>query len=199
LVLAHLALLRLVVFVLIAASVLVTGAQQLGSDGPWWLELSRYLPFPITLAPALVALLLSLRLGRRWIAASAAAVLLFVTVAMGFVWHGAGSADGTVRVMTYNTKAAQLLERTGGHPVVSVAFDLHPEEFATAPARASQAPHGVKLLLNVGAAGVARFSRRRNDAARRSARGRRCVRRRARTSRAGARRARACTRTCHGR
>ncbi|HEY4956572.1 MAG TPA: endonuclease/exonuclease/phosphatase family protein, partial [Caldimonas sp.] len=87
---------------------------QLGSDGPWWLELSRYLPFPITLAPALVALLLSLRLGRRWIAASAAAVLLFITVAMGFVWHGTGSADGTVRVMTYNTKAAQLLERTGG-------------------------------------------------------------------------------------
>lgn len=35
--------------------------------------------------------------------------------------------------------ARRLLERTGGHPVVSVAFDLHPEEFATAPARASQA------------------------------------------------------------
>jgi hypothetical protein len=59
-------LLRLVVFVLVAASVLVTGAQQLGSDGPWWLELSRYLPFPLTLAPALVALPLSSRLGWRW-------------------------------------------------------------------------------------------------------------------------------------
>jgi vancomycin resistance protein VanJ len=107
-------LLRVVVFVLVAVSLLVTGAQQLGSDGPAWLELSRYLPFPITLAPALVALLLSLRLGRRWIAASVAPVLLFVTVAMGFVWHRAGPVDGALRVMTYNTKADLLLERTGG-------------------------------------------------------------------------------------
>ncbi len=35
--------------------------------------------------------------------------------------------------------ARRLLERTGGHPVVSVYFDLDPEEFATAPARATQA------------------------------------------------------------
>ena len=107
-------LLGLIVFVLVASSVLMTGAQQLGSDGPGWLELSRYLPFPITAAPALVALLLSLWLGRRWIAASAAALLLFVIVAMGWVWHVARPAEGSVRVMTYNTKADVLLERTGG-------------------------------------------------------------------------------------
>jgi endonuclease/exonuclease/phosphatase family metal-dependent hydrolase len=105
--------LRFVVLLLVAASVAVTGAQQLGRDGPWWLELSRYLPFPMTLAPAALALLLSLRLGWRWIVASAAAVLLFVSVAMGLVWHPPGPTDGTLRVMTYNTKAAQLLERTG--------------------------------------------------------------------------------------
>jgi vancomycin resistance protein VanJ len=110
---ARLSVLRLVVFVLVAASTLVTAAQQLGSDGPWWLELSRYLPFPVMAAPAALALLLSLWLGWRWIVASAAAVLLFVIVAMGFVWHAPGPAEGTLRVMTYNTKAAQLLERTG--------------------------------------------------------------------------------------
>ncbi|HEY3725848.1 MAG TPA: hypothetical protein VGL51_01665 [Solirubrobacteraceae bacterium] len=36
-------------------------------------------------------------------------------------------------------QARRLLERTGEHPVVSVHFDLDPEEFATAPARATQA------------------------------------------------------------
>jgi hypothetical protein len=35
--------------------------------------------------------------------------------------------------------ARRLVERTGGHPVISLDFDLDPEEFATAPARASQA------------------------------------------------------------
>jgi release factor family 10 len=37
------------------------------------------------------------------------------------------------------TTARQLIERTGDHPVITLNFDLHPEEFATAPARASQA------------------------------------------------------------
>jgi hypothetical protein len=32
------------------------------------------------------------------------------------------------------TTARRLLERTGGHPVVTLDFDLDPREFATAPA-----------------------------------------------------------------
>jgi peptide chain release factor subunit 1 len=35
--------------------------------------------------------------------------------------------------------AARLLEQTGEHPVVSLFFDLNPDEFATPPARATQA------------------------------------------------------------
>ena len=35
--------------------------------------------------------------------------------------------------------ARRLLERAGTHPVITLDFDLDPEEFATAPARASQA------------------------------------------------------------
>ena len=106
-------LLRWVVSALVAASLAVTAAQQLASDGPWWLELSRYLPFPLTLAPAVLALLLSFWLGRRWLAISATAVLLFATVAMGFVWNAQEQAPADLRIVTYNTKAAQLLERTG--------------------------------------------------------------------------------------
>ena len=41
--------------------------------------------------------------------------------------------------MTATTDAARrLLERSDGHPVVSLVFDLDPERFATEPARASQ-------------------------------------------------------------
>jgi peptide chain release factor subunit 1 len=36
-------------------------------------------------------------------------------------------------------RARELLARTGEHPVVSLYFDLSPDEFATAPARATQA------------------------------------------------------------
>jgi hypothetical protein len=36
-------------------------------------------------------------------------------------------------------QARSLMQRTGTHPVISLYFDLDPEEFATAPARAAQA------------------------------------------------------------
>ena len=61
----------------------------------------------------MLALLLSFWLGRRWLVISATAVLLFATVAMGFVWNAQEQAAADLRIVTYNTKAAQLLERTG--------------------------------------------------------------------------------------
>lgn len=39
---------------------------------------------------------------------------------------------------TATATARQMLERTGGHPVISVYLDLDPSQFATAPARATQ-------------------------------------------------------------
>ena len=75
--------LRFVVAALVAASLLLTGAQQLGSDGPWWLELSRYLPFPIFLAAPVVALLFSFGLGWRWLLASVAALVLMLWLVDG--------------------------------------------------------------------------------------------------------------------
>ena len=109
--------LRFAVFVLLAATLLLTGAQQLGSDGPWWLELSRYLPFPLLLAPAVVALLLAWRLGRRWIGASLFVIVLFATIAMGLEWHpriDAAGAEPGLRLMTYNVKGENALLRAAG-------------------------------------------------------------------------------------
>ena len=93
---------------------LMTLAQQVGHFGPWWLELSRYVPYPAVLAPAVAALLVSLRLGRRWFAASLAALALVLTIAMGFEWHSGDDGGVRVRVMTYNIKAYNAIKLRGG-------------------------------------------------------------------------------------
>lgn len=107
-------LLRLVVIVLIAAIVLLTMAQRLATTGPWWLELSRYLPYPALLLPAVVALMVSCWLGRWFRLASAAALALVATVTMGFEWHPAGGGTERIRVMTYNVKAYKAAKRSDG-------------------------------------------------------------------------------------
>ena len=111
--------------VVLAGVVGVTVAQQLGSDGPWWLELSRYLPFPIALAPSVLALLVSFGLGRLWVLASAATIVLVATVAMGLAWHGGDAGPATLRVMTYNAKAAQALDRPGGIAALAGEIAAH--------------------------------------------------------------------------
>jgi vancomycin resistance protein VanJ len=104
----------------------LTAAQQLVSDGPWWLELSRYLPYPLLVAPAVVALLLSLRLGWRWIAAGVATIAAFATIAMGLVWNFVDdAAPADLRVMTYNVKALLAIERPGGMDALAHEITRH--------------------------------------------------------------------------
>ena len=120
--------LRFVVLGLLAATLLLTGAQQLDAAGLWWLELSRYLPFPLLLAPAVVALLLSWRLGRRWVAASILTIALFAVVAMGLVWHPRGegaSGEPALRLMTYNVKADNAMLRPGGVELLKQEIARH--------------------------------------------------------------------------
>jgi vancomycin resistance protein VanJ len=99
---------------LIAALLLLTLAQQIGSVGPWWLEISRYLPYPALLAPALLALLLSCWLGWRWLIASALTLALVVTLAMGLAWGRPDGSGAPLRFMTYNVKAYRAVLRGGG-------------------------------------------------------------------------------------
>jgi endonuclease/exonuclease/phosphatase (EEP) superfamily protein YafD len=107
--------LRVLVALLLASVLALTAAQQLVSDGPWWLELSRYLPYPLLVAPAVVALLLSIRLGWRWIVAGVATIAAFATIAMGLVWNAVDNdAPADLRVMSYNVKALLAIERAGG-------------------------------------------------------------------------------------
>ena len=107
-------LVRLVVGAIITALVLLTAAQQLANVGPWWLELSRYVPYPAYVLPAVLALLLSLWLGRVWVAASAATLALVLTVTMGLVWPRPDVGGTAVRLMTYNVKAYLAARRSDG-------------------------------------------------------------------------------------
>ncbi len=69
-----------------------------------WLELSRFLPYPLFLLPALAALGVSFWLGRWWVAASLANLALWLTLGMGLQWNGGEAGTERVRVMTYNIK-----------------------------------------------------------------------------------------------
>lgn len=93
------------------AVTLLTVAQQAWVDGPWWLELSRYLPYPLFLLPSLAALGVSFWLGRLWVLASVANLALFLTLGMGLQWsRGAGDRD-SFRLMTYNIKVFDALQQ----------------------------------------------------------------------------------------
>jgi len=109
--------------------VLLTVAQQLGTVGPWWLELSRYVPYPALLLPSFVALVASLRLGWLWVLASLAALALVATVTMGWVWRSADAEPGppgtAVRLMTYNIKAYKAVRHDDGFPALAREVALH--------------------------------------------------------------------------
>jgi endonuclease/exonuclease/phosphatase (EEP) superfamily protein YafD len=125
--------LRIVVAALLAPVLALTVAQQLVSDGPWWLELSRYLPYPLLVAPAVVALLLSLRLGWRWRGAAVATIALFATLAMGLSWNaepGDAAPAPDLRVMTYNVKALPAIERPGGIAALAAEVERHRPDVA---------------------------------------------------------------------
>lgn len=112
-------LLRPAVALLLAAVTALTLAQRVAAVDPWWIELSRYLPYPAVAAPALVALLLSAGLGWRWRLACVAVLGLVATLTMGLVWSRPAPGPATVRLMTYNVKAIKASQRSGGYDALA--------------------------------------------------------------------------------
>lgn len=130
-------LLRLALAGVLGGLVLLTLAQRLSPFSPWWLELTRYAPYPLWLAPAGGALLLSLGLGWRWVLASIATLALVATVTMGWVWNPApqlSAAPGgpALRVMTYNMKAALASKRPGGVGELAAEIARHDPDIVLA-------------------------------------------------------------------
>jgi len=96
---------RLAVLGVALPAALLAIAYRTEPLGSWWLELLQYVPYPAFLLPALLAFALSWTLGRAWRAVAAGALLLVLTIIMGFVFGRADTGTVPLRLMTYNIKA----------------------------------------------------------------------------------------------
>ena len=133
------------VFVLLTVTSLVglTMGQRIAGDGWWWFELSRYLPYYWIALPCLTALVLAFVLGRAWVALGVANLLLLAFVTTGFTWHaGAAIPDGAqrIRLMSYNIKAAQAMQRPGGVAALETEVRRHAPDIVV-----MQDAHGLRV------------------------------------------------------
>ena len=105
--------------------VLVFAAFQFGNEHTWWIELARYIPFPAYLAPAIVAVLLSVLLAARWRIASWAALALVLVGIMGLQVNRAEQGHAPLRVMSFNIKAYLADDKPGGYAHIAWEIALH--------------------------------------------------------------------------
>ncbi len=113
-----------VMCVLLAISLLVF-AQQQSTSGSVWLELLRFLPYVWFLLPCLMALGASVWLGRTWVVACAIGLVALLGPGMGLQWHAAREHPRSIRMMTYNIKAEQAMEKPGGLEALGLAVARH--------------------------------------------------------------------------
>jgi endonuclease/exonuclease/phosphatase (EEP) superfamily protein YafD len=113
----------------VATVAAVTGAvvlaQHLVVSDNAWLELSRFLPYPMFLLPALAALVVSFWLGRWWLVASLANLALWVTLGMGLQWNGGEAGTERVRVMTYNIKVMSAAQQRANVQALELEVARH--------------------------------------------------------------------------
>ncbi len=103
----------------------VGAALALGTESTWWIELGRYLPFPVYLAPAVLALLLSLRQSWRWRAAALAALAVVLVPIMGLQLNRGEEGLAPLRVMSFNIKAYLADDKPGGYGRIAWEIALH--------------------------------------------------------------------------
>lgn len=105
---------------------LVWVAFAAGTESTWWIELARYLPYPVYLAPALLALGLSVRLSWRWRLVSLGATLVVLVAVMDLQLHRGGEeGHAPLRVMSFNVKAYLADDKPGGYARIAWEIALH--------------------------------------------------------------------------
>lgn len=86
------------------------------------LALLLYVPYPVYLAPAVMALIWSFSLGWRWRVLAMGSVVFVLTVLMRPAWGHSDDGYRRVRLMTYNVKAYLAVHRPTG--VAEVAMEV---------------------------------------------------------------------------
>ena len=86
------------------------------------LALLLYVPYPVYLLPALVALAWSFSLGWRWRLLALGSLLLVLTVLMRPAWGHADEGHRRLRLMTYNVKSYLAVNRP--HGLAEVALEV---------------------------------------------------------------------------
>ncbi len=105
-------------FLVIAGLVTVVALAlgfRFGTESMWWLEIARYVPFPVYLVPALLLPACAWPLGRAWRWTAVLAPLIVATELMGLAVGWPDEGSGQVRFMTYNIKAYLAEKASGGY------------------------------------------------------------------------------------
>lgn len=89
------------------------------------LALLLYLPYPVYLLPALASFLWSWCLAWRWRVLATFTLGVAAVVLMGWVWGRADKGSVPVRLMTYNVKAYNAVNRPGGLAEVAAEVQRH--------------------------------------------------------------------------
>lgn len=121
------ALARFVVGASFIVAALVWVGYRLGPEHFWPLALLQYLPYPVLLVPAALAVLCSWVLGRGWRIAALAALAMIGWAAMGLAINLPAANDGLprVRLMTWNIKSQLALERPDGFAALAREIERH--------------------------------------------------------------------------
>jgi endonuclease/exonuclease/phosphatase family metal-dependent hydrolase len=113
------------VALVVAGAVLCTVGYARGAEHFWPLALVQYLPYPVYLVPALLAVAISFAVGRAWRVASMLGLALVATTVMGFEFHMGDAGTPRIRMMTYNVKGYLALDRPGGITLIAREIALH--------------------------------------------------------------------------
>lgn len=99
----------------LALTIVLSCASMFSHARIWWLELTRFVPYPLYIAGVSVAVGVSLYLGRAWRLAALLALGLVLTVVMGLAFGRGDKGSYPFRMMTYNVKAYLSSARADGY------------------------------------------------------------------------------------
>ncbi|MBS0441573.1 MAG: endonuclease/exonuclease/phosphatase family protein [Proteobacteria bacterium] len=106
--------------------VLAWAGFAFGTESTWWIELARYLPYPVFLALALLGVLLAWPSGWRWRLAALATLPVVLVPIMDLHLHrGEASGRAPLRLMSFNVKAYQADNDPAGFGRLAWEIALH--------------------------------------------------------------------------